>query len=273
MSSTTASGRDPPISRRPSAPPTTVALQLRGQTPSAAQAAAALPAQLPDGHPLHRAAARRSRSSASSSASVLLRLQPVADPAAGDDDRHPRHRADPGDPDRRHRPLGRRHHDPVLGGDGPVAVRYGLPVPIAFLLRLLCGALCGCDQRRRSSPICTCRPSSSRSAPGDLLAANFCTRPNETIRRRTSRPRRPSCSSSGPRSRSAARVLTYGSVLMVLLVAGALVHAQPHRLRPPRLRDRRRRRGGAPRRHQRQARCWSPSTARRPHLRASPAGS
>ena len=41
------------------------------------------------------------------------------DPAAGDDHRHRRHRADPDHPDRRHRPVGRRDHGALLGRDGP----------------------------------------------------------------------------------------------------------------------------------------------------------
>ena len=51
---------------------------------------------------------------------VLLRLHADADPAAGRDRRHPRRRADAGHPDRRHRPVGRRHHGAVVGGHGPV---------------------------------------------------------------------------------------------------------------------------------------------------------
>ena len=41
------------------------------------------------------------------------------DPDPGDGHRHSRHRTDAGDPDRRHRPVDRRHHGDLVGRDGP----------------------------------------------------------------------------------------------------------------------------------------------------------
>ena len=59
-------------------------------------------------------AARRDRQSARfvTGSNIFDRADP------GDDHRHPRHRPDPGHPDRRHRSLGRRHHGHFLGRDG-----------------------------------------------------------------------------------------------------------------------------------------------------------
>ena len=51
---------------------------------------------------------------------VLLAVLDVADPATGGNHRHRRRRADAGGADRRHRPLGRRDHGALLGGDGAV---------------------------------------------------------------------------------------------------------------------------------------------------------
>ena len=62
-------------------------------------------------------------------------------------------------------------------------------------------------------------------------------------------------------------VLTYGSILMIVLAARGLVRPQPHRLRPSCLCDGRRSRRRAPRRHQHQPHAGSGLRARRPHLR------
>ena len=71
-----------------------------------------------------------------------LSLQPVADHPAGDDHRHPRHRPDADrDPDRRHRPVGRRDHGAVLGRHGQARRDgSGCPLPLALLLGLAVGA-------------------------------------------------------------------------------------------------------------------------------------
>ena len=96
--------------------------------------------------------------------------------------------------------------------------------------------------------------------------------------------RRRSCNSWASRSTfGGARDLCLGSILMIALGGRRLVRAQPHGLRPPRLRHRRRSRGGAPRRHQHrphaaQRLCRSPASsarrrlgADRPHRRDQPA--
>ena len=64
---------------------------------------------------------------------------------------------------------------------------------------LLAGIACGCDQRRPHHLAASCRPSSSRSAPGASSARSTSgTRRARRSGSRTSRRRRPSCSSWAP---------------------------------------------------------------------------
>ena len=53
--------------------------------------------------------------------------EPVLDPAAGVRRRHARHRPDPHDPHRGHRPIGRGGDDPPLDGHGPDDDQKGPP--------------------------------------------------------------------------------------------------------------------------------------------------
>ena len=57
--------------------------------------------------------------------------------------------ADAGDPDRRHRSLGRRHHGDFVGRDGTARRSIdGVPIILAFPLGLLCGVGLRLSQRR-----------------------------------------------------------------------------------------------------------------------------
>ncbi len=75
-----------------------------------------------------------------------------ADPPAGGDLRHRRRRADAGDPDRRHRSVGRRHHGAVVGGHGPVHIPLRPPGADVDSLRLWRRRAVRLDQRRAGRP-------------------------------------------------------------------------------------------------------------------------
>ena len=69
---------------------------------------------------------------------VPHRRQLLPDHAAGDGGRHPGHRADAGDPDRRHRPLQRHDHGAVLGAhDRPRRQRSGMNPILAILVGMV----------------------------------------------------------------------------------------------------------------------------------------
>ena len=117
---------------------------LRGGAARPGPAPAGLPARLSDHDPLHRALARGGDLRLRRAGQVPLAAEPFGRAAAGDDHRDPRGRPDAGDPDRRHRPLGRRDHDPLLGGDGPHrrrlrrAAPHRLPARLSGRPRLRC---------------------------------------------------------------------------------------------------------------------------------------
>ena len=163
---------------------------------------------------------------------------------------------------------------------GRTCVVYGVPVEIAFPL----GLLVGLALRRRSTALIVTLlrlpPFIVTLGTWSIFGAlNIFYSRSETIRQQDIEAAAPFLQWTGTIIKPydfilntlglelpwlKGSVLTYGSILMVLLAAVRLVHAEPHRLRPPRLCDRRRSRRGAPRRHQ-----------HRPHadrgLRASPA--
>ena len=157
---------------------------------------AAFPARLSDDRSLHRPGSRHLFFSLRRRREILRPVQPVARPAAGHHHRHPRHRADADDPDRRHRSFGRRHDDPVLGGHGPNGGRLrragGDRLPARPARRMLCGLINGVIVTLLSLPpfivtLGTWR--SSAPSTSSIRAA----KPSAS---RTSRRRRRSC--SGP---------------------------------------------------------------------------
>ena len=187
-----------------------------------------------------------------------------------DDHRHARRRPDAGHPDRRHRPVGRRHHGAVLGGDGPARrASTACRLPIAIPARACSSARSAAASTACWSPSCKLPPFIVTLGTWSIFVAlNFWYSASETIRAQdieaqapflqlfgtTVRDRRRACS---PTARS--------SWCCWSLVA--LVRAQPHRLRPPRLRHRRRSRGGAPRRHPHRPHAARGLYAGRPDLR------
>ena len=192
---------------------------------------------------------------------------------AGDDHRHPRHRADADHSDRRHRSLGRRHHGDFLGRHGP-ARRRSTACRSSSLSRSACSAASPAARSTACwSRDCNCRRSSSRSAPGASSARSILFySQSETIREQDIEAKRRSCSSWAFPSR-------FGGARIILaqLPAGRagdrhLVRAQPHRLRPPCLRDRRRSGGGAPRRHQHRPHAARASMSSPGSSARSPAG-
>ena len=84
------------------------------------QRAPALPACLSDDRPVRRAVARRAARRRGQSVAIHRGEQFLHHPDAGDGHRHCRHRADAGDPDRRHRSVDRPHHGHFVGRDGAV---------------------------------------------------------------------------------------------------------------------------------------------------------
>ncbi len=199
---------------------------------------------------------------------LLPPVQPVADHAAGDDHRGDRRGADPRDPHRRHRPLGRRDHDPRLDRHGPARGRR----------RPAAGGRLPDRPRRRHRLRPDQRPPRHLPAPAALHR-----HPRDVERLRRDVPlalRQPDHPRPGSRRGGAAppgdrlgdpdrrRPADHGHGRGGRDRGGGLVHAEPHRLRPAHLRHRRRPRGRAPRRHRHPPRAPRHLHPRRLHLRA-----
>ena len=245
---------------------------------SAAAAPAAFPACLSDDGPLHRPRCSASWCSAPSSAtaSSFRPFNLSAHPPAGHDHRHRRHRADAGHPDRRHRPLGRRDHGPLVDRHGPhlpssTACRSSSPSRSGLLAGFACGFVNGADRHaaaaaavhrdarhlehlRRAQPLVFAQrddPAAGHRGSGAVPALTG------------------TASSSAQRALGRAAVPARAGRHLRLdpddrAVAARLVRPEPHRLRPPRLRDRRRSGRGAPRRHQHRPHAARGLRARRP---------
>ena len=218
---------------------------------------------------------------------LLLRLQPLADPPAGHHHRHAGNGADAGDPDRRHRPVRRRDHDPLLGGDGPHLRRLWR----AAVDRLSAGTVRRPGLRRAQRPhrheaaaaavhrdarhlehlrraqrlVLAQRDDPPAGYRGLRAVSSVDRHDHQAIRRhpRHDRPRDRLAEGCGAHLRLAADGAAGH---------GRLVHFEPHRLRPPHLCDRRRAGFGPPRRHQHRPHPCRRLRACRPDLRALPPG-
>ena len=142
---------------------------------------------------------------------------------------------------------------------GQFTFRYGLPAPIAILCGFAVGALCGWVNgvlvaHMKLPPFIV-----TLGTWQIILATNFLYSANETIRSQDIAAQAPLLQLFGANFRIGNAVFTYGVVAMVLLVAGALVRPQPHRLGPARLRGRRRSGSRGALRRAASSACWSRS--------------
>ena len=132
---------------------------------------------------------------------------------------------------------------------GQFTFRYGIPVPISILCGFAVGGALGYINgflvaRGEAAAVHRHARHVADRAGGELPLLGATRRSAA----RTSRRRRRSCSSSAPDQASAARCFTSACIVMVAAGARAQLRAQPHRLGPARLCDRRRSRRGRARR-------------------------
>ena len=153
---------------------------------------------------------------------------------------------------------------------GRLAVVCGVPVPIAFLLGLLTGLACGLINgvlvtRLRLPPFIV-----TLGTWSIFGALNLWYSQSQTIRQQEVEAAAPFLQFIGHRDqvRLGCRRAVHLRLDPDAAAGGAdLVRAQPHRLRPPRLRHRRRSRRGAPRRHRHRPHAARRLWHRRPDLR------